>query len=32
LKAIGGSATIEEKPEGSRILTYIRFHYTATEA
>ena len=31
LKAIGGSATIENKTEYG-ISTYIRFHYTATEA
>lgn len=32
LKAIGGSATLENQPQGSAILTYIRFHYTSTEA
>ena len=32
LKAIGGTATIENQPQGHAILTYIRFHYTATEA
>lgn len=32
LEAIGGSATIENVPQYSSILTYIRFHYNATEA
>lgn len=31
LEAIGGSATIEDKTEYG-VATYIRFHYTATEA
>ena len=31
LEAIGGQATIEDKREYSRIYTYVRFHYSATE-
>lgn len=32
LKAIGGQAVIEDKNEGGAILTYVRFHYSATAA
>ena len=32
LQAIGGQAVMEDKLENGAILTYVRFHYTATEA